>query len=219
MLSFISLNIYVRIQSKRRNCFTTVINLCYSNFIQGLRFYDLWHSFFLTTVFLSIEYFFSFSDNAGDKADDFPTEHIQIVFAHMSPLIQNTMRTPTESSHIVMLTGMPISKLFNTQWLPNSDYILKTNPSTTTKTNKDSHTWNSFYTTHILMISEFSDPSNWYNKISKQNMFFFFLVVVGGLVWVFLKPEAVPAPIIFLRFLPFEFSEMKDAQKDSHPSL
>lgn len=69
------------------------------------------------------------------KADDFPTQYIQMVFAHMSPLIQSTMRTPTEVSHIVMLTAIPISKFFDTQWLPNSDCVLKTNPGTTAKTN------------------------------------------------------------------------------------
>lgn len=53
----------------------------------------------------------------------------------MSPLIQSTMRTPTEVSHIVMLTAIPISKFFDTQWLPNSDSVLKTDPGTTAMTN------------------------------------------------------------------------------------
>ena len=54
----------------------------------------------------------------------------------MSPLIQNPMRTPTEAFHTVVLTGMPGRGFFNTQWLPNSNYILKTIPSTTGIANK-----------------------------------------------------------------------------------
>lgn len=49
----------------------------------------------------------------------------------MSPLIQNTTRTPTEVSHIVMLTGIPMGKFFNLQWLPNSNDFLQTNAGMT----------------------------------------------------------------------------------------
>ena len=54
----------------------------------------------------------------------------------MSPLIQNPVRTPTEVFHIAILTGIPARDFFNAQWLPNSNYTLKTIPSTTVILNK-----------------------------------------------------------------------------------
>ena len=76
-----------------------------------------------------------FSENVGVQADDFPIEYIQMVFSHMSPLIQNTMRTPTEVSRTVMLTGIPIGKFFKLQWLPNSDDFLHTTAGMTATAN------------------------------------------------------------------------------------
>lgn len=80
-----------------------------------------------------------------------------MVFAHMSPLIQNTMRTPTEVSRIVMLTGIPIRKFFNLQWLPNSDDFLQTNAGMTATASK-----RSWLLMHILAASEFSEAIGYY---------------------------------------------------------
>lgn len=94
----------------------------------------------------------------------------------MSPLIQNTMRTPTEISRIVMLTGIPIRKFFNLQWLPNSDDFLQTNAGMTAMANKRAArgAGSTSCTFLRLQSSQRLQAIIWYKKISKHKIVIFF---------------------------------------------
>ena len=92
----------------------------------------------------------------------------------MSPLIQNTMRTPTEVSCIVMLTGIPIRKFFNLQWLPNSDDFLQTNAGMTAMASKRAARGAGSSCTFLRLQSyQRLEAIIWYKKISKHKIVIF----------------------------------------------
>ena len=95
------------------------------------------------------------------KINDLPAHIALRVYSHMSPLMLNTTRTPTEG----LLAGG-----FCDSWnLPNTDYFLRHSPLWLPWCWKRELFMKPFHSNHVPMISEFSGIIIWYKNFSKLN--------------------------------------------------